>query len=172
MVGPSILQYLESRKTRLIKEQHVRVIFRQIVDAIHYVHGKNILHRDLKVQNIFLMLDGMVKIGDFGIAKQLAQATGGVRKANTVLGTPYYISPELCQGLEYDSKSDIWSLGCILYEMCTLNKAFMGDNLPALVKRIVDGRYTPVSDDYSKEIRVLISQVAWVVAIPCPFSSG
>eukprot|EP00041_Stephanoeca_diplocostata_P037459 m.1419703 g.1419703 ORF g.1419703 m.1419703 type:complete len:1947 (-) comp25041_c0_seq7:305-6145(-) len=157
--GGTLAQYLESRKKRQIKEQHVRVIFRQIVDAIHYIHGKSILHRDLKVQNIFLMLDGTVKVGDFGIAKQLAQASGGVRKANTVLGTPYYISPELCQGLEYDSKSDIWSLGCILYEMCTLTKAFTGDNLPALVKRIVDGRYTPIGDDYSHELRLLVTQM-------------
>lgn len=57
--------------------------------------------------------------------------------AKTVVGTPYYISPEMCSGVSYNEKSDMWALGCILYEMCCLKKAFEGDNLPALVNSIM-----------------------------------
>jgi serine/threonine protein kinase len=84
------------------------------------------LHRDLKSQNIFLTKSNQVKIGDFGISKVLENTSDF---AKTSLGTPYYLSPEICMGQKYDYKSDAWMLGCILYEMCTLKKPFEGDSL-------------------------------------------
>ncbi|GIX96760.1 hypothetical protein CEXT_446221 [Caerostris extrusa] len=98
------------------------------------MHDHNILHRDLKTANIFLTKDGTVKVGDFGISKMLTTKQGG---AITVVGTPYYISPEMCEGKFYNQKSDIWALGCILYEMACQQKTFEGSNLPALVNKIV-----------------------------------
>ena len=65
-------------------------------------------------------------------------------KANTIVGTPYYLSPELCEDKPYDKKSDVWALGCVLYELCTLRHAFEGRNMCALVLRIVKGKYAPI----------------------------
>lgn len=90
------------------------------------MHDKKILHRDLKSQNIFLTKNNEVKIGDFGISKVLENTK---EFAKTSLGTPYYLSPEICMGQKYDYKSDVWMLGCILYELLTLRKPFEGDSL-------------------------------------------
>ena len=84
-----------------------------------YLHSRFILHRDLKTQNIFISKN-LVKLGDFGIAKVME---GSMTAASTVIGTPYYMSPEVCQNQPYSYKSDVWALGCILYEMCALQQA-------------------------------------------------
>jgi len=99
---------------------------------LHYIHGKSILHRDLKTQNIFLTRTGMVKLGDFGIAKVLTSSCGGL--ARTVTGTPYYMSPELCEDRPYDTKSDVWALGCVLYELTAGVRPFQGRPARELLK--------------------------------------
>lgn len=73
-----------------------------------------------------------------------------------MIGTPYYISPELCQGVSYDEKSDVWALGCILYEMATMKRTFDGSNLPALVNKIMKGDFAPITGPYSQALKVLI----------------
>jgi serine/threonine protein kinase len=78
--------------------------------------------------------------------------------AHTVLGTPYYISPEMCEGKSYDEKSDIWALGCIVYEMACLQKTFEGSNLPALVNKIMKGQFEPIRGNYSPLFKKLGKQ--------------
>ncbi|XP_048766980.2 uncharacterized protein LOC125674029 isoform X2 [Ostrea edulis] len=140
-------------KDKNLEEKEILQISQQIVAAIRHIHEHNILHRDLKTANIFLTKEGVVKVGDFGISKMLSSANKG---ANTVLGTPYYISPEMCEGKPYNDKSDIWALGCILYEMACLQKTFEGSNLPALVNKIMKGQFAPVKGNYSEEFKSLI----------------
>ena len=121
--------------------------------ALLYIHEKKILHRDIKTQNIFLTSNGTVKLGDFGISKVLENS---ITSANTVVGTPYYLSPEACENLPYSSKSDIWALGCVLYELCTLKHAFDASNLLSLVYKIVKGDYESIPALYSKDMRQLV----------------
>ncbi|XP_052219827.1 uncharacterized protein LOC127837054 isoform X2 [Dreissena polymorpha] len=150
--GGTLARYLASQEKSL-EERDIIVMFQQIVSAIRHIHEHNILHRDLKTANIFLTKECVVKVGDFGISKMMSTANKG---ANTVLGTPYYISPEMCEGKPYNDKSDIWALGCILYEMACLQKTFEGTNLPALVNKIMKGQFAPVKGNYSQEFKDLI----------------
>lgn len=77
--------------------------------------------------------------------------------AKTVIGTPYYLSPEICNNTGYNNKSDIWALGCILYELCTLQHVFDAQNLKLLVVRILDGKYKPINNkQYSKKLSDLV----------------
>ncbi|XP_057608433.1 serine/threonine-protein kinase Nek1 isoform X5 [Chionomys nivalis] len=107
-------------------------------------------------QNIFLTKDGTVQLGDFGIARVLNST---VELARTCIGTPYYLSPEICENKPYNNKSDIWALGCVLYELCTLKHAFEAGNMKNLVLKIISGSFPPVSLHYSYELRSLLSQL-------------
>ena len=109
------------------------------VRAMHDVKPAGILHRDLKTQNVFLKRDASgqldVKLGDFGLSKSLKED----EMAKTIVGTPYNLAPELCQGLSYAKPVDVWALGCVLYEITTTRHAFEGSSLPALVMKIMRG---------------------------------
>lgn len=100
------------------------------------------------------MKDGTVKIGDLGVAK----AMKGVNFAHTMVGTPYYLSPELVEEKAYDHKSDIWSLGCVLYELCTLKHPFTGTTQASLMLRIMAGKYEKIPSVYSKDLSDLIEK--------------
>ena len=97
-----------------------------------------------------------VKLGDFGISKVLENTNDN---ALTVQGTPYYMSPEVCQSKPYNYTSDVWSLGCILYELCTLEHAFSGENLLGLVFKIVQDKQGPIPDMYSQELKDLVNKL-------------
>ena len=132
------------------------------------MHEKRILHRDLKTQNIFMTKKGLIKIGDLGIAKVMATQN------QTVVGTCSYISPELCEARSYDEKSDIWSLGCVLYEICAQKKTFDGDNPLAIVKKIIEVQYEPLSKklNYSNRLRSLIKMMLQKDSRKRPSSEG
>eukprot|EP01135_Chromosphaera_perkinsii_P003564 Nk52_evm22s248 gene=Nk52_evmTU22s248 len=130
--------------------------FMQIVLGLKYIHDLNIIHRDLKTQNVFLTKNNVVKIGDFGIAKSLSTDSA---YAQTVVGTPYNMSPELCEDKPYNRKSDIWALGCLLYELCTLEHPFEGQCLPAIVLKIVRGKYKAIPPLYSSQMSEVIDSM-------------
>ena len=110
----------------------------QLSDALQHLHTRRVLHRDLKSANVFLTAADDVKLGDFGVARSLSTNT---KLANTVVGTPYYMAPELISDAPYAEPADLWSLGVIMYELITLDKPFKGDNLGALILRISSGSY-------------------------------
>ncbi|XP_034248266.1 serine/threonine-protein kinase Nek8-like [Thrips palmi] len=155
--GGTLAQFLANRTARNapLSERRALALFAQVASAIRHMHAHNVLHRDLKTENIFLTKDNVVKVGDFGISKVM----GTQVQAETVLGTPYYLSPEMCEGLQYDQKSDVWALGCVLYELLALRRAFSAPSLPALVRRIVAADYPPPPSRYSSATRGLLSSL-------------
>ncbi|KAM7410415.1 hypothetical protein PAMA_001721 [Pampus argenteus] len=154
--GGDLFKKINSQKGVLFSEEQILDWFVQICLALKHVHDRKILHRDIKSQNIFLTKDGTIQLGDFGIARVLNST---VELARTCIGTPYYLSPEICENKPYNNKSDIWALGCVLYEMCTLKHAFEAGNMKNLVLKIIRGSYPPVSVHYSQELRSLLAQL-------------
>lgn len=147
-----LIKYHEKIKKRL-SEDEILDIFVQICLGLKYLHDRKILHRDLKPQNVFLTKDRIVKLGDFGISKTL-EHTNDVAK--TMAGTPIFCSPEICMGKVYNSKSDIWSLGCILYELITLHHAYTGRNMSEIAIKIITKTPSPMPIQYSTELRQLV----------------
>jgi serine/threonine protein kinase len=122
---------------------------------LFYLHERRILHRDLKPQNIFLK-NGRIRLGDFGIAKVLDSTKDF---ADTLIGTPYFMSPELYKNKPYSYESDIWALGCIFYEMCNLKHAFDAQSINGLALKILKGTYPSINSMYSKTLRDLIDRM-------------
>lgn len=107
------------KANQYFEEREIWAIFIQMVRALNVLHSRKILHRDLKSANVFLSRTAHAKLGDLNVSKV---AKKGLLFTQT--GTPYYASPEVWKDQPYDSKSDIWSLGCVLYEVCTLKPPF------------------------------------------------
>ena len=135
----------------LIEEIDVWKIFIQMVKGLKALHDLNILHRDLKSANIFLFSDGSAKIGDLNVSKVVNKGLG-----YTQTGTPYYASPEVWKDQPYDIKSDIWSLGCVTFEMLALRPPFRAENMDKLYNKVIKGQYSKISDRYSDDIKEII----------------
>ena len=110
----------------------------------------------MKSQNVFLTSNGTLKLGDFGISKVLEST---MDKAETMVGTPYYMSPEMYENNPYTHKSDIWALGCILYELCTLKRAFHADNIVSLVFKIIKEDIKPIPKHYSSDLAKFVKKI-------------
>jgi len=145
----------ENLKRRLrFKEETIWEWLIQILEGLKYLHDNKIMHRDLKCANIFLTKNGILKLGDLNVS--IITQMG---MAKTQTGTPYYCSPEIWNDRPYDYKSDIWSVGCILYELCQLRPPFRGTNLRELCRNVNRGYYLPISSYYSNELRQMISMM-------------
>ncbi|KAK0718867.1 kinase-like domain-containing protein [Apiosordaria backusii] len=166
------------QKNQYAEESFVWSIFSQLVSALYRCHygvdppevgktvlglgttarpkaptgGTTILHRDLKPENVFLGEDNSVKLGDFGLSKVMQSHDF----ASTYVGTPFYMSPEICAAEKYTLKSDIWSLGCIIYELCTREPPFNAKTHFQLVQKIKEGKIAPLPACYSSELFAVI----------------
>ena len=135
----------------LIDEVDIWRIFIQMTKGLKALHDLKILHRDLKSANIFLFGDGSAKIGDLNVSKVAHKGLG-----YTQTGTPYYASPEVWRDEPYDTKSDIWSLGCVTFEMLALHPPFRAENMEKLYEKVIKCQYGKISERYSDDIKEII----------------
>ncbi|CAN0278654.1 unnamed protein product [Pylaiella littoralis] len=156
-------------KTRRLRGEYLEETFLwnlmcQVVVALEVCHGRvgkggarrPIIHRDLKPENVFLTSENVVKLGDFGLAKELS----GAQLAETSVGTPYYMSPELINEQRYDERTDVWSLGCLMYEASALTRPFNAHNQLALAMKINTGKVAPIPSRYSPG---LFATIEWML---------
>ncbi|MFT5434602.1 MAG: serine/threonine protein kinase, partial [Myxococcota bacterium] len=118
-------------------------IARQVAEGLQAAHAKSIVHRDIKPANILISPEGRPTIMDFGLAR-LTEASR-LTKVDTAMGTVAYMSPEQAQGMDVDSRSDIWALGCVLYEMVSGQRPFLGQYDQALLYEIVHEQVAPLT---------------------------
>ncbi|XP_063801579.1 serine/threonine-protein kinase Nek11-like isoform X2 [Pseudophryne corroboree] len=135
-------------------EGHVMEWFIQLLLGVNYLHERSVMHRDLKTKNIFLK-NGTLKIGDFGVSRILVSSD----MATTFTGTASYMSPEVFSNEGYNTKSDIWSLGCILYEMCALKRAFDCPRWIKLISMIVNDPCPSLPSEYSAELNDILQRM-------------
>ena len=152
--GGDLFSLISKQRGKYLHEDLILFIFLQLCLAVNYIHSRHILHRDIKTQNIFITRGFVVKLGDFGIARIL---DGTSEFAKTCIGTPYYLSPEICENKPYNNKSDLWAMGCVLYEMSTLKHAFKAGSMKNLILKIIRGSYPPINSRYSYDLRNLVT---------------
>ncbi|XP_023305500.2 serine/threonine-protein kinase Nek2 [Lucilia cuprina] len=158
--GGDLSQLIAKAKAenKRFEERYIwRVLF-QVCRALQVCHNKikegTILHRDIKPANIFLDMEGNAKLGDFGLARMLRRNESF---AETFVGTPYYMSPEIVKGSKYDRKSDVWAVGCLIYEMCSLRPPFKGKEFNQLSANISIGKFSSIPDIYSQDLQEIIA---------------
>ena len=150
----------ERKKTKnYFTEQEIWKVFIQLLNGLKALHDFKILHRDIKSANVFLFKGGVCKLGDLNVSKVARKGLG-----YTQTGTPYYASPEVWEEKPYDSKSDVWSLGCVMYEMITLRPPFQAKSMEELYKKVMRGIYPKLSSKYSEDLSDVIKLMIQVEA--------
>ena len=158
--GDLYQKIFKSQKTYFQEKEIINALI-QLLLGLSYIHDKKIVHRDIKTKNIFIQNEHTLRIGDFGIAKIFnSNKNSKNTNLNKIVGTPLYMAPECFkQNKKYSYKSDIWSLGCCIYEMCNLKHAFEGQFFPAVSIKISEGKRLPLNKIYSKELRNAIDNM-------------
>lgn len=146
-----LTNFLKAQMGKPLKEDIIWKMAIQMMIGLRDLHSQKILHRDIKAMNIFLDGENNVRIGDLGVARVLKSDF-----AHTIVGTPYYLSPEMCEEKPYNQKTDIWAMGCVIYQLCTGKHPFDASNQAALALKIVMGKYNPIPPHYSADL-------GWVV---------
>ncbi len=126
------------KNNKKIDYKFLDTVIYQLTEGLNVLHKNNIIHRDIKLPNILIFKDNLVKITDFGVSKLLEN---GKLSTNTAIGTPYYMSPELFKGTPYNYSVDFWALGCLIYKFLTNKYPFEASNISLLCNKIIKGKY-------------------------------
>jgi serine/threonine-protein kinase len=142
-------------KEDLLPFMKVLDVTAKVADALGFAHSCDVIHRDIKPANIMLLKEGGVKVTDFGIAKALSSSR---TRTGVILGTPNYMSPEQIMGQKIDARSDIFSLGVLLFQLLTGELPFRGDNLSSLLYQITQVRHPSVRE-YNPKVPKACGQI-------------
>ena len=151
------------KSAKFFEESDIWRIFIQLVKGLKALHDLKILHRDMKSANVFLFSNGCAKLGDLNVSKVARRGLG-----YTQTGTPYYASPEVWKDKPYDHKSDVWSLGCVLYEMITLRPPFRAKDMEGLFNKVCKGQYSRIPDRFSDDLFKIVQYLLVVNSIQRP----
>eukprot|EP00288_Rhodomonas_lens_P017689 CAMPEP_0177706432 /NCGR_PEP_ID=MMETSP0484_2-20121128/9223_1 /TAXON_ID=354590 /ORGANISM="Rhodomonas lens, Strain RHODO" /LENGTH=372 /DNA_ID=CAMNT_0019217895 /DNA_START=149 /DNA_END=1269 /DNA_ORIENTATION=- len=149
-----VLKGQKAQHTKLPPNQVFSFAY-QLTDALNHMHSMRMMHRDIKPANVFLGEGGVLKLGDLGLGRSFSSRT---LEANTVVGTPYYMAPEVMDNSSYAYPADVWSLGCVLYELCMLESPFYEKNvnLYQLYNKIKSAQYAPLDPQYGEVVAALV----------------
>lgn len=157
MTGGDLRKILDSRENRLLlQEGEALLCFCPVVKALEFLHESGIVHRKIVPENVFLTPEGVVKLGDFGLGK-----TADIKFDKRVLnyGTSKYTAPELLDGSKGDRRSDVWAMGCLLYELLTLQHPFQCSSHREFVRNVTTGNYAPLPETISTQTKELVASM-------------
>ena len=157
LIGGDMGRAIKTRGGEPLPEEEIWEMLIQLTEGLHHLHDRRVLHRDIKLENIFVDGRGAVKIGDLGLGRLLSTESSHAR---TGVGTPLYFSPEMCEERPYNEKSDVWALGCLVYELCCFTPPFAASNQLALAQKILHSRTGQSTLEYTIGVHWLAAVAA------------